>query len=124
MKLEGRPKDQIQQLAKMLPVGKDVQVSFSKHSAPAKLLEVKLARLADLPNKSEKRPGEGGKEKSPTYVTLVFDSFIFDIVLEDFEIYQLVGGIKFIGTEVEVTVEEIRHGNSGTNQSIGSAETS
>lgn len=113
MKLEGRPKDQIQQLAKMLPVGKDVQVSFSKHSAPAKLLEVKLARLADLPNKSEKRPGEGGKEKSPTYVTLVFDSFIFDIVLEDFEIYQLVGGIKFIGKWGDITIKELQGDKAG-----------
>ncbi len=105
MKLEGSPKEQVARLTTLLPVGKEVAVSFGggnnvptvdssgvmrfKHSDTTKLLEVKLATQDSIKkaggNLPDKRKNSEGKDYTPAIVSIVFESFVLDVVLEDID---------------------------------------
>lgn len=116
MKLVGeKSKDKVALLASMLPVGKQVNVSFSKHSDAAMLVSCILATQAGIKEKNgnvpDKRLGENNKETTPATVTLEFDNgtpYWFHIVLDDIDIYQKIGGAELRLPSCIMTIMEIK----------------
>lgn len=95
MKLEGKPKEQVEKLKSLLPVGKVVRVQFSKHQDTVRLLDVKLATQKEIKdnggNLPDKRRGEDGKDYTPAICSIVLESSVLDIVLEDIDDIYLMG---------------------------------
>lgn len=116
MKLSGeRAKDKVVQLASMLPIGKQVTLSFSKHTDTAKLVSCTLATQAGIKEKEgnvpDKRRGENDKEITPATVTLEFNNgtpYWFHIVLDDIDIYQKIGGAELRLPSCTMTIMEIK----------------
>lgn len=112
MKLEGKPKEQVQKLIGSLPVGKLVNVTLGKHRDTTRLLQVKLATQKEIKNNGGNLPdkvaGEDGKDHTPAICSIFFESFILDVVLEDIDLNTLIGGARFTfpwGT-IEITTAE------------------
>jgi hypothetical protein len=95
MKLEGKPKEQIEKLKTLLPIGKMVRVQFSKHEDTTKLLDVMLATQDAIKkgggNVPPKRLNADGKEVTPAVVSIILESSTLDIVLEDIDDIYLMG---------------------------------
>lgn len=115
MKLSGdKPKQKVEQLASLLPLGKQVQVSFSKHTDTATLVSCSLATQASIKalggNVPDKRKNEAGKEYTPPCVTLEFNngtSYWFHIVLQDIDIMIKIGGLEIILPSATIVIKEI-----------------
>ena len=114
MKLAGeKSKDKVALLASMLPIGKQVTVSFSKHTDTAKLVSCNLATQASIKalggNVPNKRRGEDGKDYTPACVTLHFNNstdYYFNIVIDDIDVFQRIGGIDIILPSATISIKE------------------
>ena len=115
MKLAGeKSKDKVALLASMLPIGKQVTVSFSKHTDTAKLVSCNLATQASIKalggNVPNKRLGEDGKDYTPACVTLHFNNstdYYFNIVIDDIDVFQRIGGIDIILPSARIKTTEV-----------------
>lgn len=115
MKLTGdKPKDKVNQLTSLLPIGKQVMVSFSKHTDVAKLISCSLATQASIKalggNVPNKRRGEDGKDYTSACATLHFNNstdYYFNIVLDDIDYSLGVGKIIIKVPSATITIKEI-----------------
>lgn len=114
MKLQGKPKQQIEQLAKMLPVGRElrlVKIGMLEDTSPGVLQSVKQVSQEVIKkgggNLPDKRPGEK-KEYTPPMVTLEFSNGQpIDIVLEDITNIKMgIGSISLIFDWGEIQIHE------------------
>lgn len=116
MKLSGeKSKDKIAQLASMLPVGKQVVLSFSKHTDNAKLVSCTLATQASIKslggNVPNKRKDTEGKEYTPQCITLHFNNdtdYYLHIVIEDIDVFQKVNGAIIRVPSAEISILEAK----------------
>lgn len=114
MRLSGeKSKQKAEQLTSLLPIGKMVTVSFSKHTDSAKLISCTLATQASIKslggNVPSKRKDETGKEVTPSCVTLHFNNstdYYFNIVIDDIDVFQRIGGIDIILPSATISIKE------------------
>lgn len=113
MKLEGTPKEQVEKLKSLLPIGKVVRVQFSKHSDVTRLVDVKLATQKEIKdnggNLPDKRRGEDNKDYTPALCSIVLESSVLDIVLEDIDDIYITGSgarLKFQWGNLEIVSAE------------------
>lgn len=84
-------------------IDKDIQVRFGPHSFDTKILDIKLAKQADMENTPVMRVDENGNKYTPSCLHIICEGGDLFFIIEDITIHPLLDSI-LVSVENSVTV--------------------